>query len=186
MMSRRATSLLIAGAMLLVAAPRPAGAQGFVSPWFGGAVDKDPDDTGRASFGASVGSLSSADVFGFEIDGGYTPSFFGDESVGENSMFTLMASLVVGPSFETRRRKGVRPYGVFGIGVMHPKVAATSTNDFGWNAAGGVIGYLTEKIGIRFDARYFHSVDDTSAANPIQLKPGSLHFWRWSVGLVVR
>jgi hypothetical protein len=34
--------------------------------------------------------------------------------------------------------------------------------------------------------RYFHSVDNTSAENTLQLKPGSLHVWRASVGLILR
>jgi hypothetical protein len=177
----------MAAAILCVAAPRPAHADGLFVPWFGSAFSQDPDRTGRASFGASVGSISSADLFGFEMDFGYTPSFFGnDAALGDNAMTTLMADVIVGPSFETRNRKGVRPYGVFGVGVMHPKVGAASDNKFGWNAAGGVMGFLSSHIGLRFDLRYFHSVDNTSVANTIQLKPGALHFWRASVGLVVR
>jgi hypothetical protein len=48
------------------------------------------------------------------------------------------------------------------------------------------MGFLGSRVGVRFDMRYFHSVDNTSAANTIQLKPGSLHFWRASVGLILR
>jgi hypothetical protein len=100
-------------------------------------------------------------------------------------MTTIMADVIVGPSFESSGGKGVRPYGTFGVGLIHPKVGATADNNFGWNASGGVMGFLGSRVGVRFDMRYFHSVDNTSAANTIQLKPGSLHFWRASVGLIL-
>jgi len=39
-------------------------------------------------------------MLGFDIDFGYTPSFFGDESAvgGTNNVVTLMANLIAGPS----------------------------------------------------------------------------------------
>jgi len=187
MIRRLARCLLVAGTVLCVGAPAPARADGLLVPWFGSAFAKDPDDASRTSVGVSYGAVSSGDLFGFELDFGYTPSFFGAESaVGKNSMVTLMADLIVGPSFETRAGKGVRPYGVFGIGLIHPQVGGNADNNFGWNAAGGVMGYLNSNVGLRFDIRYFHTVDNTSAANTIQLKPGSIHFWRASVGVVIR
>lgn len=51
---------------------------------------------------------------------------------------------------------------------------------------GACVGYLNSNVGIRFDVRYLHTVDNTSAANTIQLKPGSIHCWRASVGAVIR
>ena len=187
MIRRLARCLLVAGTMSCVWAPGPARADGLLVPWFGSAFAKDPDDTARASVGASYGAVSRGDLFGFELDFGYTPSFFGTTSaVGKNSMVTLMADLIAGPSFETRAGKGVHPYGVFGIGLIHPDVGGNADNNFGWNAAGGVIGYLNSNVGIRFDVRYFHTVDNTSAANTIQFEPGSIHFWRASVGVVIR
>jgi len=173
--------------MVCVWAPAPAHAENLLVPWFGSAFAKDPDDTARASIGVSYGSMSSAGLLGFELDFGYTPSFFGNESaLGKSSMVTLMADLIAGPSFETRSGRGVRPYGLFGVGVVHPQVGGNADNNFGWNAAAGVMGYLNSQVGLRFDMRYFHGVDNTSAANTIQLKPGAIHFWRMSVGVVIR
>jgi hypothetical protein len=107
-MSRRlARCLLVVGTVSCVWAPAPARADGWLVPWFGSAFAQDPDDTGRASVGVSYGSVSSGDLFGFELDFGYTPSFFGTKSaVGKNSVVTLMADLIAGPSFETRAGKG--------------------------------------------------------------------------------
>jgi hypothetical protein len=187
MIRRLARCLLVVGTVSCVWAPGAARADGLFVPWFGSAFAQDPDDTGRASVGVSYGSVSSGDLFGFELDVGYTPSFFGAESaVGKNSMVTLMADLIAGPSFETRAGKGVRPYGVFGVGLIHPQVGGNADNNFGWSAAGGLIGYLNSNFGLRFDVRYFRAVDNTSAANTIQLEPGSIHFWRAFVGVVIR
>ena len=187
MIRRLARCLLVVGTVSCVWAPTPARADGLLVPWFGSAFAKDPDETGRASVGVSYGAVSSGDLFGFELDFGYTPSFFGSKSaVGKNSMVTLMADLIAGPSFETRAGKGVRPYGASGLGLIHPQVGGNADNNFGWNAGGGVMVYLNSNVGIRFDVRHFHTVDNTSAANTIQLEPGSIHFWRASAGVVIR
>jgi hypothetical protein len=187
MIRRLTRCLLVVGTVSCVWGAAPARADGLLVPWFGSAFAQDPDRTGRASVGVSYGAVSGGDLFGFELDFGYSPSFFGiKDAVGKNSMVTMMADLIAGPSFETRSGKGVHPYGVFGIGLIHPEVGGNADNNVGWNAAGGVMGYLNSNVGIRFDVRYFHTVDNTSAANTIQLKPGSIHFWRASVGAVIR
>ena len=182
-----ARGILVAGTILLVCAPSPARADGFVVPWVGSAFGQDPDNTGRLGAGAALGTMGGGGLFGFDIDFGYTPSFFGSESaVGENSVTTLMADLIAGPSLESSGGKGVRPYATFGVGLIHPKVGSGSDNNFGWNAAGGLMGFFGSRAGMRFDVCYFHAVDNTSVANTIQLKPGALHFWRVSAGVIMR
>ena len=187
-MTRRSVKIILAAAAVAcVCAPTPARADIFFVPWFGSAFAKEPDHTARSSVGVSVGGLSNGQLFGFEFDFGYTPSFFGSEDdVSKNAMVTTMVDVLAGPSFETNAGKGVRPYGAFGVGLMHAKVDPNATNDFGWNAGAGAMGFLSRNIGVRFDIRYVHSVDNTSAANTVQIEPGAIHFWRTAVGLIVR
>src|SRR5438132_13217849 len=102
-MRRLARSLVSAAAILSVCAPIPARADGFVVPWVGAAFAQDPDETGGLSIGASLGTLGGGGIFGFDVDFGYTPSFFGNESsIGTNSMTTLMLDVIAGPSGESR------------------------------------------------------------------------------------
>jgi hypothetical protein len=132
--------------------------------------------------------MGSGGIFGFDVDFGYTPSFFGKESLttAENSLLTVTGNLLVGPSFESSSGHGVRPYGSFGVGLIHDKVGSASDNKFGWDAAGGIMVYLSSNIGIRGDLRFFHSVNNSDIASTLQLSPGSLHYWRAYVGLIIR
>lgn len=189
-MRRVVRSVLVAAAIGIVWAPVPARADGFVVPWFGTAFSQGPDFRSagdrRPAVGAALGSMGGG-VLGFDIDFGYTGLFFGPESaVGSNSLATITANLIAGPSIETRGGKGVRPYVNFGVGLIRSKVAASSENNFGWNAAGGVMGFFSSRVGVRGDLRYFHTVNNTSAENTILLRPGKFHFWRAYVGLILR
>ena len=189
-MQRVTERMLIAAAVLLVLSPRAVRADGFVAPWFGSTFSQGPDfrsaTSGRPTFGAALGT-SGGGLFGFDIDFGYTPSFFGDESkAGKNNVVTIMGNLIAGPSIETSGGKGVKPYGTFGIGLIHSKVAVNADNNFGWDGGGGVMGFLSGSIGIRGDLRYFHTVNNSSATNTVLLKPGKFHFWRAYVGVIFR
>jgi opacity protein-like surface antigen len=100
-----------------------------------------------------------------------------------------MADLILGPPIESRGGKGARPYANIGIGLIRSQTNTSgpaNANNFGWNAAGGVMGYFSSHVGIRGDLRYFHTVNNTTVANAILLSPGSFHFWRAYVGLILR
>jgi len=182
-------TLIVAGVIALVAAPRPAHAEGFFGPWIGAAFSQGPDfreANSKTAFGGFLGSMGGGGIWGFDIDFGYTPNFFADSSVVDNNLFTVTGNLIVGPSIESSGGRGVRPYGAFGVGLIHSKVESTSDNKFGWDGAGGLMAFFSSNIGIRGDLRYFHSVNDSDAASTILLKPGSFHYWRGYVGLVIR
>ena len=46
-----------------------------------------------------------------------------------------------------------------------------------------MLGFFNDRVGLRGDITYFRSMTG-NIVNGLDL--GSLHFWRWSVGLVVR
>lgn len=189
-MKRLTKAFLILVAVVLTSAPVPARAEAFFVPWFGGTFSRSSEirdvDNGTTSFGAAVGTMGG-DVFGFDLDFGITPNFFGSKDVvGSNNVITLMGNLIVGPSIETRGGRGVRPYANFGIGLIRSKAGSTTDNGFGWDGAGGLMAFFSSKIGVRGDVRYFHTVNNTSASNTVLLKPGKFHFWRGYVGLVIR
>jgi hypothetical protein len=62
-----------------------------------------------------------------------------------------------------------------------------SSNDFGVNVGGGVIGYLNDRVGIRGDLRYFRSLRDTDAdEDDVDFELADFSFWRATVGVTFR
>ena len=64
---------------------------------------------------------------------------------------------------------------------------SSSNNDFGWNAGAGVMGYFSDHFGLRGDVRYLRNLQNNSTSvTDINFDPGSFHFWRASIGVVIR
>src|SRR5262249_45952214 len=146
-MGRVLKGLVLAGAAMLVFAPVPAHAEGFFVPWIGSSFSAGPDissaQNGATSFGMQLGSIGGGGAFGFDVDFGYAKDFFGSNS----NVIDVMANLIMGPAVTGSAGRGVRPYANFGIGLIRPKVGDNSTNNFGWNAAGGIFLYVSNPAG---------------------------------------
>src|SRR5262249_47478796 len=109
---------------LLVISSTPARADGFISPFIGYNFGGDSQncvslrncEERRTNWGVGLGT--DAAPFGFELDFGYAPDFFGKSSTTDNAVLTLMGNLLLvipaGPA---------RPYGLIGLGLVlpHPK-----------------------------------------------------------------
>jgi len=190
-MMRRASGVFgLAAAMMILAAPSPARAEGFISPWVGINFGSEPNE-GRASFGVTGGYMG-AGIIGGEVDLGYSPSFFGEESdFGSNNVLTAMANLIVGIPIGGTHGAGVRPYVTGGIGLIRTSIDGIldldgiSSNDFGYNLGAGVMGYFNSHVGLRGDIRYFRNLQDSSP-NDFNLDLGGFHFWRASIGVVFK
>jgi opacity protein-like surface antigen len=180
---------LIVTAALALVAPTQARAEGYVSPWagvnFGSSVDN-----GRASFGVNAGGMG-AGIIGGEVDFGYSPSFFGTENdFGNNTVIDLMGNIIIGIPVGGTRGAGIRPYVTAGLGLIRTQIdggtlaqVSSSNNDFGWDAGAGVMGYFNDHVGLRGDLRYFRNMNG-DVINDIDF--GSFHFWRGSIGVVIR
>ena len=96
-MRRLLALVLIGGGML--ALPAQAWADGYISPYFG--VNFSGDTTKNSTvFGGSLGFLGKA--AGFEVDFGYTPDFFGSDTLDvDGKTATLMANVLVGGKHHT-------------------------------------------------------------------------------------
>jgi Outer membrane protein beta-barrel domain len=202
-MMRRVSGILgVVAALMIFAAPRTASAEGFVSPWIGvnfgsdpfpGLVHGDVIDGGRTSFGVTAGYMGGG-IIGGEVDFGYSPSFFGDESdFGSNNLLTAMGNIIVGIPIGGTHGAGVRPYVTGGIGLIRTSYGeilnfdAISNNDFGYNLGAGIMGYFNSHFGLRGDVRYFRNLEDhSSVVNGVNVDLGGLHFWRASLGVVIK
>ena len=187
--------VMIAATLAVVYAPAKAHADGYVSPFIGVNFANNSGD-GRANYGVNAGYMG-AGVIGGELDFGYAPSFFGNQGVyGSNYVMDFMGNVIVGIPVGGTHGAGVRPYGTIGLGLVRSQVTGgvngliqTSNNDVGMNAGAGVMGFLSDHVGLRGDLRYFRTFNDSStisAGNGVNIDFGSFHFWRASFGVVIR
>jgi hypothetical protein len=191
--------LILSATIAVVSAPALARADSYVSPFLGTNFGNNSGN-GRVNVGANAGWMW-AGIIGAEVDFGYAPNFFGNQSTfGSNSVTDLMANLIVGvPTGGTHgsgvrpggtHGSGVRPYATIGIGLLRSQVngatssaASITDNGTGMNAGAGVMGDFSRHLGIRGDVRYFRNLSNVSNAN---INFGEFHFWRASVGIVLR
>ena len=184
MTTNRLATILIVGALIGLA-PSRAQADGLFTPWLGVNFANDPAD-GRTSFGITATGMGGG-VIGGEFDLGYSPNFFGDESVfGSNNVLTVVGNLVLGIPLGGSSGFGFRPYGTVGMGLIRSKADAleldVSSNEFGINAGGGAFLFFGDHVGMRGDLRYFRAgFDDLNFLNT-----DKVDFWRASVGVTFR
>ena len=186
--------VMVAATLAVVYAPAKASADGYVSPFIGVNFDNNSGG-GRANFGVNAGGMG-AGIIGGELDFGYAPSFFGNQGTyGSNYVLDLMGNVIVGIPIGGTHGAGVRPYGTVGLGLIRSQVTGgvnglieTANNDVGMNAGAGVMGFLSDHVGLRGDVRYFRTFNDNSSISGqgVNVDFGSFHFWRASFGVVIR
>jgi opacity protein-like surface antigen len=197
----RAKVLLAATAVAALAlTPAPARAEGYISPWvatnagtgFNSNISNSFDN-GRFGFGTQVGAMGKG-IIGGELDLGWSPSFFGSTTdFGSNSVFDVMGNIIVGIPVGGTHGAGLRPYATAGLGLIRTQIdggtiatVSSSNNDFGWNAGAGLMGYFSDHVGLRGDVRYLRTLQNNSNGSAISFDPGDFHFWRASIGVVIR
>ena len=181
--------LLTLAVVCAIAAPGVARAQGFITPFIGYNFGGDSAnclsfancDQKRANFGVSIGSMGG--TVGFEEDISWAKNFFGDAPGTDNSVLSLMSSILVGVPGGP-----VRPYVLGGVGLIHPHVSSSlsnafdfSKNAFGYDLGGGV-HVMFGHIGVRGDVRRFKTMSDVTFFGFTGQK---LSFWRASLGLTL-
>ena len=189
---RQAGTRVALAAVILACAVTPARAQGFFSPFIG--YDYGGDSLCQAlrgceeknlNIGFSFGKLGKAG--GFEEEIAWAKNFFGKTSPdSDSSVLTIMSNFMIAPNIGP-----VRPYGLFGVGLMKAHVnlnpvnlVSFTNNQFAWDLGGGVMVMFGQHIGIRGEIRHFHSFQDF-----LGLPIGSdtkLNFGRASAGLVLQ
>jgi hypothetical protein len=187
--------------VMLAAAPVPAYADWFVTPFvgvkFGGStsifdLDQAASQT-TFTFGGSV-SRVGAGIFGVEVEGAYVPGYFERESaalplvvssyvvdLSGNAIFALPPNLTGG---------GLRPYFTTGLGLMH----AEGVDLFSFlrirrtlpaiTLGAGATGLVTNRVGVRFDLRYLRSL---ARDDEFQIQVGhQLSYWRGTIGVAIK
>jgi len=193
------TRVIATALAAITLAPVPARADVLFVPFFGvnfggdsGKEFTEAFDTSQYNWGASIAFMGGG-VFGFEGDFGFSPDFYGKTELGGSSAFTATGNLVLGIPFGGQSGFGVRPYGLVGAGVLKSAsdfgtdVAEIDDSNMTWSAGGGVLVFFGTSAGIRFDVRYFRTLDDLEILGlPIAESPGKVDFTRGSLGFVLR
>ncbi len=195
--SRIARALLITLG-IVIARATAASAEWQVKPFLGGTYGGSSSyilvpQTGapaHLSFGTSA--LWLGEVFGVEGDVAHTIGFFQDPNYPaptDSGVTTATGNVVVALPRHLAQYT-LRPYIVGGAGVMHvaidifsnPAISSTlKTMDLG----AGVTGFLTNRIGVSWDVRYFRSIDRTIESGQ-SIGSEHLSFWRASMAVAIR
>jgi opacity protein-like surface antigen len=182
---KRHRPLPLIAAVLVLFTVRPAAADTVVTGSLGRVFSGDVEE-GVTSYGAAIGFMGDG-ILGFEVEGTYTPDFFGETPDGSNNITTLMGNILVGVPIG----QSARIYATGGVGLMKFRVPDADEffdidrNDFGVNAGGGVFVYFGQRFGVRGDVRYFRDVRE-STTDDFDVDLGGFHYWRGSVGVSLK
>jgi opacity protein-like surface antigen len=180
----RRVTLLLAVLPLLAAPAARADTilTGSVGSTFGGDLDQS-----HISYGGALSFVGDG-ILGFEVEGAYTPHFFGnDPNIDSSNAATLMGNLLLA----TPTGHSFRLYATGGVGIMKFKVTDfdptfdVDQNDFAMNAGAGVFLGFGGPLGVRGDIRYFRDLQ-TRTDDITKVDFGKVDFWRGSVGLTLR
>lgn len=177
---------MLSATIAAVSAPAIARADGYISPFAGTNFGSDAAN-GRVHVGVDAGWMG-AGIIGGELDFGYAPNFFGDGGeFGSNSVIDLMGNLIVGVPAGGQNGAGIRPYATIGAGMLRLRAGDLSETKLGMNGGVGIMGFLSDHLGIRADVRYFRDLTGNDSDSSTDLVDfGGFHFWRASVGIVFR
>jgi outer membrane protein with beta-barrel domain len=148
---------------------------------------------GRTKLVTGLNGGFLGEIFGIDVDLAHAPGYFevGHQSlVSSSSVTTFTGSVVVGVP-KSRTVYTLRPYVLGGLGVMHaeavdflglnPRMTRPAVN-----VGGGVTGFLSDRVGLNWDLRYFRSVGGDTVLQGDSLSQKRLSFWRANMALVVK
>jgi hypothetical protein len=154
------------------------------------------DGAGKShwNFGGAATWLGAGPV-GIEGLFVFTPNFFesGDLPAFESSRsYALMGNVVLAAPLGWNEY-GLRPFVSGGLGLLHaglqteadPRAFPINRNLLAYNFGGGAVGFISDHTGLRFDLRYFTSLERAEGEG-LGFGPVRLSYWTTSVGVVLR
>src|SRR3954469_1590961 len=108
------------------------------------------------------------DVLGIEADFGYAPGFFqtGDQQLVRGNSVSMLTGNIILSAPRRLTRYTLGPYFVVGGGLLHAHiddiadVLPVSITLPAMDIGGGATGFLSDRIGLNWEARYFTSVGE--------------------------
>jgi len=166
----------------------------FLGATFGGTTSfLDPgQEAGKRKLALGASGTWLGTFIGVEGDIVRVPGFFEDRLLVQSSSVTTVTGNVVLTLPRKYTEYGLRPYLVGGGGVV--RIASDQSEallnvqttmkvlDFG----GGATGFLTDRIGLNWDVRYFRSVGGKEGTGVTIGGKEQLSFWRATMGVAIR
>jgi hypothetical protein len=191
----RRTAGLLAGLLLIAARANAEDRQlrPFIGATFGGGTTFVELQRGKAKLAVGAGAVFLGEVFGAEVDFADVPGFFesGDSNLVIGSRVTTLTGNVVVAVPRRLTEYGLRPYVVGGGGLLRVRTT-TSLNVFdvsrlfpAFDVGAGVVGFLTDRMGVCWEIRRFQSLDRKSG-NGVSFGPEQISFWRASMAVAIR
>lgn len=184
--------------VLVVLGPSVCAAEWQIRPYLGVAFAgdttiADPElATNNRHVLTGVSGTLLGEIVGIEGDLSHVPKFFqavGPSDVLSSRVTTLTGNIVLALPRRVSRY-GLRPYAVAGGGFMNVYWQGSQINvvyrrtlptvDVG----GGVTGFLTNRVGVSWDLRYFKSLEGPDEG--LSIGAERLSFWRAMMGAVIR
>ena len=149
---------------------------------------------GKAKLAIGVSAVFLGEVFGAEVDIADAPGYF--ESDGKHlvrgSRVTTIAGNVVMAAPHRLTEYSLRPYLVGGAGLMRVrtttafKVFDVSSVIPAFDVGVGVVGFLTNRMGVCWDVRRFQSIGNNTRNVGVSFGDEHLSFWRATMAVAIR
>jgi hypothetical protein len=206
-----ALRLCVCSVLAVLAFARPAAADWHFTPFVGWTLggsttlfDPENELTGRTfarghlAWGGSVTWFGRGPV-GLETLFTYVPGIFDRNDLPNGQPGPILNSrsiAVMGNLVVTIPRAwsehGLRPFASGGFGLLHVAkedavldVLSVRRNTWGYNVGGGAVGPITDRTGIRFEARFYSYVKSGDIIG-FSLDREHLRFWTVTAGVVFR
>ena len=117
-----------------------------------------------------------------------------EATITESLSLALMGNLVL-TTPRSWNEYGLRPYVSGGVGLMHAwhdeQRFPARANVPGYNVGGGAVGFLSDRVGLRFDVRFFRTLPPGAEPNrEIVTNDGvsrlRISYWTATVGVVFK
>ncbi len=189
--------------LAVIANPAQASAEWHFTPmaggtFFGSTTLLDPEmatDKVHLQVGGAA-TLVGSGLFGVEGIALFIPSFFRGEPaplvppLEQGRSFAFMGNVVV-TAPQRWTEYGLRPFVSGGLGLMRASqldragLFPVTSNFAGYNVGIGAVGFLSQRRGLRFDVRYYSSLNRPDQG-PVGFGPVHLSYMTASVGFVFR
>ena len=118
-----------------------------------------------------------------------------EETITESRSLALMGNVVL-TTPRAWNEYGLRPYVSGGMGLLHAwhnePLSPARANVWGYNVGGGAVGFLTDRVGLRFDLRFLRTLPPGAepAAGTITTNDGvsrlRIRYWTGTIGVVFK